>query len=330
MNGDLQRAGRALASSIRVDEPGTWRGPVPGAPEDYAALIAETGPGTLAGVLRLLVPGAADEERHRTPDIPAEARLWGVFASGETCWWLPVRPDPSARLIVLVGRGHQQLNISTAEFLTRWLDGRLDLPALSLPPVRRERVLTRVAPAHVPEPDVPRDPLAQLKTIVGPGAPETHDWDTIESELGAKLPTDYKELQESFSGPTAWNGFFLVAPAKVAYHQEMYRDFLEDWCHDDRPEDADPDEYFDVFPAPGGLLHCASTEGRDVLCWDTRDPDPDRWPVVRLDFGGPVEYGCTITELLVDVLTGCSGMTSKEIGDPATWAWPIWGPDPVS
>ncbi|MBE1536605.1 SMI1/KNR4 family protein [Actinomadura algeriensis] len=328
MNGDLQRAGRALASSIRAEGTEPWRGPLPGAPEDYAALLAATGPGILAGVLRLLVPGT-DEERYRTPEIPAEARLWGVFASGETCWWLPVRPDPAEWLIVLVGRGHQQLNITTAEFLTRWLDGRLDLPTLSLPPVRRERVLTSAAPGPVPEPEVPRDPLAQLKTVVGPGTPEVHDWDAIESDLGTKLPADYKKLQESFSD-TVWNGFFVAAPKEVASDHEFHRDLLEDWCDDDRPEDADPDEYFDVFPAPGGLLYCASTEGRDVLCWDTRDPDPDLWPVVRLDFDGHVDYGCTITELLVDVLTGCSGMTSTEIGDPATWAWPMWGPDPAA
>ncbi|MFC7648693.1 hypothetical protein ACFQX6_55790 [Streptosporangium lutulentum] len=67
----------------------------------------------------------------------------GVFSSGETCWWLPIHPDPARWLLVLVGAGHQQLNITTTEFLTEWLDGGLDLPVLSLPPVRRERILTR-------------------------------------------------------------------------------------------------------------------------------------------------------------------------------------------
>ena len=68
-------------------------------PEDYRALLAGSGPGTLAGVPRLLAPGGpdgfdlgAEERRHRRPH--PDARLWGVFSSGETCWWLPIREDP--------------------------------------------------------------------------------------------------------------------------------------------------------------------------------------------------------------------------------------------
>ncbi|NDU74264.1 hypothetical protein GWI34_16715 [Actinomadura sp. DSM 109109] len=90
-----------------------------------------------------------------------------------------------------------------------------------------------------------------------------------------------------------------------------------EWGLEERPR-------YPLHPEPGGLLYCGSTEGRDTLWWDTRDPDPDHW-LVKTDHDE--EGAGTITELLVAELTGTGpGLTAFELGNPTNWAWPYWGP----
>jgi hypothetical protein len=288
-------------------------------PADYLELMAAWGPGTLAGRLRLVAPGTEQDEH----PLPAEgARLWGVFDSGETCWWLPIDDDPANWLIVLSGRGRQQLNLSTTEFLDQWLDGTLDLPTLSLGPVARERTLTRAG--HEPadpgaEPEVARDPLAQLGTIEGPTESHRYDWPEVEREIGvARLPADYRRLAETY-GPFAFNGIFVAEPIALAGLHQMHVGLIEE------DENGQPRA---VHPQPGGLLYCGSTEGRAGLYWDTGDPDPDRWPIVCDTGSEPETFAGTLTELLVAQATGTSDidLAAFELGDPREWAWPYWGP----
>ncbi|WP_433146406.1 SMI1/KNR4 family protein [Actinomadura nitritigenes] len=345
----LRQGGERLAATFRsvpdVGGPGLEpQIPSGSCPDDYAALVSRTGPGTLAGVLRLLVPGCDGgfgmeaEQREHEPPHP-EARLWGVLTGGETCWWLPFGDDPARWLVALDGHGQQQLNLTITEFLDEWLDGRLDLPVLALPPVPRERTFTRAghpvaAPAEPVRGGV-RDPLAQLRTIIGPGRPATardagYDWEAIEQELGVPaLPADYKRLYEVYGagGRFAVNGIFVQAPDGLAEHLAEYGHYYRKWAENCR-NPANPDRRYKGYPEPGGLLYCGSTEGRDTLCWDTAGPDPDRWPVVNLGYGDVVEFG-PLTELLVAELTGVGlDMTDASLGDPAEWAWPFWGPRP--
>lgn len=283
-------------------------------PADYLALMAAWGPGTLAGRLRLVAPGTEQDDH----PLPAEgARLWGVFDSGETCWWLPIDPDPAKWLIVLDGRGRQQLNLTVTEFLDDWLGGKLDLPTLSLGPVARERTFTRAdhqVAGLEPEPEVARDPLAQLRTIVAPTETHRYDWPEIEREIGiARLPADYQRLAETY-GPFVLNGIFVADPIALAELHQSHAFLVEPHA---------------VHPQPGGLLYCGATEGRDGLWWDASDPDPDRWPVVCepafQTFAG------TLTELLVAQATGTSDIALADfgLGDPREWAWPYRGPRAV-
>lgn len=320
-------------------------------PGDYRDLLAAHGPGTLCGVLRLLAPGGPDGfnletaqrsllglgmERGFWPadagndEAIMDARLWGVFATGETCWWLPITDDPADWLVLIAGHGWQQLNISTTGFLHRWTEGRLDLPVLPHGAVRREWHITPAGqPTDTPDlPEVDRDALAQLATIVGPGhpVPVSFDWAAIEAEAGRPLPPDYKRLHETHGTADpradflAWNGIFTSSPPRLKDIHDSYelspseqRDFL----------DRNP-----RFPFPDELLFCGSTEGRDLLAWDTRNPDPARWPVIRVDIFGSEIFPGTLTELYVAELTSTGlGLASFEPGNPATWAWPVWGPD---
>lgn len=338
-------------------------------PDDYRSLLAESGPGTLAGVLRLLAPGGpegfnieAGQEslltRQRSLLTLGEdlgfweaddgygghddddraltgARLWGVFTTGETCWWLPVREDPAEWLVFIAGHGWQQLNISTTEFLRRWTGGLLDLPVLAQGAVPREWHITPPGlPVAIPDvPDVARDPLAQLKTVVGSGlaTPASFDWAAIEADLGRPLPPDYKLLHETYGsvtdggvpygrGTLVWNGINIPSPLALKKTHELHAEY---GAFTPISEPPSPD-----FPAPDDLLLCCTTEGRDLLAWDTRNPDPARWPVVNMEFAGPIVFPGTLTELLVADLTGTGlGLAYSRPGDPAGWAYPFWGPD---
>lgn len=326
-------------------------------PEDYRLLLEEHGPGTLAGVLRLLSPDGpegfnmADEQALRWPpeiirlcrekfvssgeeadgedivDAPP-VRIWGILETGETLWWQPVRDDPARWLVVVIGNGWQQLNITATELLRRWAAGLLDLPVLSQGAVKREWAFTPAGqPVTVPDlPDVPRDPLAQLKTIIGPGSPvpAACDWAGIEVGLGTALPPDYKLLCEAFSpgfreGLPAAN-LFVVAPGDLKSFHEMFKDMFSE-------------EVGSPFPCPGGPLLCLLSESRDQLAWDTSDPDPARWPVIDADrtFGdlGFTVFSGNLTELIVAALTYGHGIRLGDSapGDPAHWSFPFWGPD---
>lgn len=318
---DLADAGHALADTIQVDAAPEGQPRFSGfnVPEDYAALMSRTGPGTLAGTLHLLDGSGMETEQRRHPAPHEEALLWGVFGSGETCWWLPIRPDPAEWLVVVAGHGHQQLNLTTSDFLGEWLDGNLDLPVLSLPPVRRERVLARAGhpvEGRALETDAARDPLAQLQTIIGPGRPWTYEWEALEHELGVRLPSDYKRLHEAHGPEVVLKGIFVCMPDAIVEDHEAHADLLRD--------DSDPGDLTRIHPEAGGLLFCGSTEGRNLLCWDTANPEPDEWPIVDIDSG--VFHG-TLTELLVAELTGVGlGLIDSSLGDPSTWVWPTWGP----
>lgn len=318
----LPAAGRAFAATLHA-APVAEQAPAGSMPGDYAALIGQVGPGLLGGGLRLLTPGPdmdAEHARHadrlRTrraaglPVVPAPLapepaglRLWGVFGTGETCWWQPATADASGWPLILLdaeGVGWQRLDVPTTQFLGDWLDGRLDLPVLSQPPARRDRTLTRAdAPVTAPPTTAERDPLAQLETIIGP-APAGHgyDWAAVEADLPVTgVPTDYRRLM-SVHGALTINGIRLIGPDELVEEQAEHAELLADSWGDD------PDEALLFYPEPGGLLVCATTESRQILFWDTTDPDPDRWTIVwdvdifRETFAG------TLTELLLADLTG--------------------------
>lgn len=300
-------------------------------PDDYRSLLAESGPGTLAGVLRLLAPGGPegfnmgaeqesvlagqeslftwgaaqglweetdDDEGEHADDVRAlaGARLWGVFTTGETCRWLPVREDAAHWLVVVTGHGWQQLNISATGFLRRWAGGLLDLPVLAHGAVPREWQVTPAGePAAVPGvPQVARDPQAQFKTIVGPGhaTPVSFDWAAIEADVGRPLPPDYKLLHETYGcltdGVTSdrealvWNGIKFPPPLRMKNAHEYY---AAHGVFTRATEFSDPG-----FPAAGELLLCCETESRHLLAWDTRDPDPARWPVIDLNGRAPWSF----------------------------------------
>jgi hypothetical protein len=238
-----------------------------------------------------------------------DARLWGVFMTGETCWWVPFG-DNSADWPVLIANseGWQQLSMPTTEFLHRWADGGLDLPVLSHGPVRREwQIIPPGQPVTVPElPMVTRDTIAQLSTLIVPRqAPLSFDWAAIEADLGRPLPPDYKTLYEAYgkedddgepygTGTLMWNGINVPSPIALKKTHELFA--------------GSSLSSVGEHPSSGSvtgddLLLCASTVERELLAWDTRNPDPAQWPVLYIEHIDSRFLPGTLTDVLIAALT---------------------------
>ncbi|MGH3756422.1 SMI1/KNR4 family protein [Actinophytocola sp.] len=313
----------------------TWRRAVP---RDYRGLIEAIGPGTLGGVLRLLVPdgpagfdasaeederlaGIGDAEHYSdafTYDHPIPQplgrlgmRLWGAFSSGETCWWLPAWPNPNSWPVVVCGSDGmtwQRLPWPATGFLRRWLAGELDLAVLgaSATVPRGSRFWPAGGePTELPAPPETfpptRSSLTQVRTILGPGGARNHyDWPAAAAQLGVPdLPTDYKRVVEEYDSPI--HGLSLAAPGHHPFDLITYHRKRAEREHTIR---ACP---FPLQPEPGGLLAVGSTESKSFLWWKTTDPDPDSWTIV-MENGEWHETGYTLTELLVAECAGARNM----------------------
>jgi len=156
------------------------------------------------------------------------------------------------------------------------------------------------------------EPLAQLRTVLASfptdlayemselsynRAGHGFDWAAIEDSVGVGLPTDYKRLIDGY-GTLVVGGIFIVSAEDLLSQHEAQANSLRDWFAD-KPDWTRP-----IHPEPGGLLLCASTEGRDVLWWDTSNPDPDRWPILWDVEFDPHTFNGTLTEMLIADLTG--------------------------
>ncbi|PWK87421.1 hypothetical protein C8D88_104582 [Lentzea atacamensis] len=153
-----------------------------------------------------------------------------------------------------------------------------------------------------------------LSELVYAPASHVHDWTAIEADAGIELPTDYKRLMDGF-GELTIGGIDIVPANGFREGHEVHATYLRDWFAND------PSAALLVHPEPGGLLLCASTEGRDVLWWDTSNPDPGRWTILwDVEFDRHRFEG-TLTELLVAELTGVLDpqLTGYTLGDADMW-----------
>jgi len=121
--------------------------------------------------------------------------------------------------------------------------------------------------------------------------PDAHaipvDWDSVESWLSLRLPTDYKELASTY-GPLDIGDYIWV---QTPCHQDgQYPYDYADWLRETHRQcriasrDAPPFAPPLFHPAAGGLLAWGYTRGATYLFWDTgASPDPDQWPVVAFN-----------------------------------------------
>jgi hypothetical protein len=124
--------------------------------------------------------------------------------------------------------------------------------------------------------------LAGLADVRGP-AGRVFDWPAIESDLGVRLPADYKLLAESFPDgyfrrfvslwlPDRWPDGRIRFPARNAADDlEAMREYRA------TGEAVFP---YPLFPEPGGLLPWGYISAPGRAMWLTGPADPQEWPVV--------------------------------------------------
>ncbi len=107
------------------------------------------------------------------------------------------------------------------------------------------------------------------------------DWTAVESRLGLRLPTEYKNLASEF-GPLDIGGYLWMHVPCVQEGRFDYGNWLKQTHRHCRSASGDQRPPF--HPSRGGLLAWGMTRSAGYLFWDTAgSDDPDQWPVVLFD-----------------------------------------------
>jgi len=158
-------------------------------------------------------------------------------------------------------------------------------------------------------------PLEALSKLVKPPAElvfggDDLPWNTIESELGTRLPDDYKQFVGRF-GMGKLNGFISFTNPLTANPYLNLIKRLELFYEGERTmllNQPDASELFPPFPlhpeSPGLLPWGVTDNGQDLL-WHTSG-QPDQWPVIVYTGrdGRYEEFPLTMTQFLAGILAG--------------------------
>jgi hypothetical protein len=127
------------------------------------------------------------------------------------------------------------------------------------------------------------DCVRRLAELAGISAAEnrTFDWAAVESDLGSRLPADYKLLAESF--PDGWFRRFvrMQPPERVHDYDQSLSEFASGQLEALREFRATGEVSFPypLFPEPGGVLPWGYIWSPGLAFWLTGPGDPDDWPV---------------------------------------------------
>jgi hypothetical protein len=129
------------------------------------------------------------------------------------------------------------------------------------------------------------DCVRRLAELAGLQASEHRffDWPEIESDLGLRLPADYKLLAASF--PAGWFRRFIRARRPERWPDGQVR-FLGEFPSDQLKSMREFRETgeglfpYPLFPEPDGVLPWGAIRSPGVAFWLTGPGDPDSWPVV--------------------------------------------------
>ncbi|GAA3068112.1 hypothetical protein FHS39_001930 [Streptomyces olivoverticillatus] len=144
--------------------------------------------------------------------------------------------------------------------------------------------------------------LAALRAILPPheNAGDDVDWSAAKRVWGVKFPRDYVAFIAAYGEGGIDNFLSVFQPLSTAYHHSAYgMRFETENARGFVTEVTGPAELRDPCPVP--LIAWGVTAGPDILCWQTTDDDPDRWPVVVIGrhTESPVTvYDCGMVEFL--------------------------------
>lgn len=164
--------------------------------------------------------------------------------------------------------------------------------------------------------------LDQLIELVAP--PSTplglnRSWAEVETELGLKLPSDYKKFIEQYG-----DGVIAGAGVDLGYigiwNWRSTKNALKGITNVIKNYEAERraghDFPYDCFPAPGGLLPFGATPNGDHFNWRT-EGDPESWDVVFYSFDSAkmiLLEGDSFSQALHDILAHDSVLVPSEFG----------------
>jgi len=156
---------------------------------------------------------------------------------------------------------------------------------------------------------MPSDRLfAELALLTGAEfEPAPCAWPEIELAAGLAFPDEYKAYIDTFP-PGVMRGSLLVYHPRLKGGTGTFvekwlianAEFLKSHAKSLTTRSGPPLEFpYDFYPASGGLLPWADSDGYAFLCWLTSHQDPNMWPVVlcNVDLGYEVVGGSTLTAL---------------------------------
>lgn len=153
------------------------------------------------------------------------------------------------------------------------------------------------------------DPRVQrfVELVPPPTEPEVPDvdWDDFEDQLGMRLPTDYKEVVETYGLGAV--GHFLWIDLPMCRNKNLdlvqrHEEALDSLRYCQSYGEHVP---YRIEAGNEELFHWGSTDNGDTCYWVTAGEDPDRWTVTvnatRSDLWYP--FGGSLAELIVAAFT---------------------------
>jgi hypothetical protein len=135
----------------------------------------------------------------------------------------------------------------------------------------------------------------------------TFDWAAIESDLGPRLPADYKLVAQTF--PYGWFRTFIRVhpPERLHDYDQSLSEFAAGHLNALREWRATGEVSFPypLFPEPGGVLPWGSIRSPGLAFWLTGPGGPDDWPVVvaaeEYEYDRSKRFDGTMCEFLIEV-----------------------------
>lgn len=129
-------------------------------------------------------------------------------------------------------------------------------------------------------------------------------WETVERQLGLRLPADYKELLTRFPSGGFRNGIEVSNPAQSAQDlRHEARDNAELLAiFADEDTGYLTDTTYRLFPEPGGLYPWGRNGAGGTFWWITDAPDPDDWRIAYNDYDNWHEHPGPMTKVVHELL----------------------------
>jgi hypothetical protein len=135
------------------------------------------------------------------------------------------------------------------------------------------------------------DELDRLAKLVVPPQLRayTHDWTSIERQVGTPLPDDYKRLVDRY-GPGSFDRFiWIFQPMTASSHLDLSHQIQVQLGVLRERRTSEPDVTHAIFPETGGLLPWGVTDNGDVGFWRTTGGTL-LWDVIVVEPRGPATH----------------------------------------